>query len=264
MRVGEPSKLRIETQDRAGEVQRRNLSPGFRSSDPLVAPPLPPDVTVESGPLTKVPAPRLETATLFPIFLKLEHRPCLVVGGGPVGEAKVQGLVAAGADVRVVAPQATDAVASWARSGKIAWKQRAFEKGDLEGIFLVVVATSNRELNERIFQEARRRSILCNVVDDPPHCDFYYPAVVRRGDLQIAVSTNGHSPALAQRLKRELEDQFGPEYEAWIKQLGRARMELFRRSVDSESRRRLLHWLASRERFEEFVQCTPGSETEEP
>src|SRR5262249_12630654 len=103
-----------------------------------------------------------------------------------------------------------------------------------------------------VFREAQRRSVLCNVVDDAARCDFYYPAVVRRGNLQIAISTDGRSPALAQRLRRELENQFGPEYANWIEQLGQEREELFAREIDPEYRRRLLHEQAGREAFEAF------------
>jgi precorrin-2 dehydrogenase/sirohydrochlorin ferrochelatase len=190
---------------------------------------------------------------LFPMFLKLARRPCLVVGAGAVGEAKIRSLLAAGARVRVVAPRATPAIARWARSGKIVWEAREFVPADLERMFLVIVATSSAELNAWVFREARRRGVLCNAVDDPAHCDFYYPAVVRRGDLQIAVSTGGRSPALAQRLRRELEEQFAPEYGKWVAQLGKARQKLLEKVSDSERRRRLLHRLASRQAFEQFI-----------
>lgn len=185
--------------------------------------------------------------SLFPLFVKLDGRPCLVVGAGPVGEAKIASLLRAGANVRVVAPRATHTVRAWARAGRIFWEARGFDPADLEGAFLVVAATSSVDLHERVFREAKRRGVLCNVVDDPERCDFYYPAVVQRGALQIAISTGGLSPALAQRLRRELEQQFGPEYEAWVEQLGQARQELFTRVMDPERRRRLLHRLASRD-----------------
>ncbi len=192
--------------------------------------------------------------SLFPMFMKLEGRRCLVVGAGSVGEPKISSLMVSGAQVRVVALHATAAVADWARQGNIAWEARAFDASDLDGVFLVIAATNSRELNAAIFRDAQARNILCNVVDDPDYCDFYYPAVVRRGELQIAISTNGQSPALAQRIRRELEIQFGPEYGEWLKELGRIRTELFNRRednpLDPEERRLLLHELASREAFE--------------
>jgi precorrin-2 dehydrogenase/sirohydrochlorin ferrochelatase len=187
--------------------------------------------------------------TLFPMFMKLEGRSCLVVGAGAVGEPKISSLITAGASVRVVALQATAAVAEWAQCGVITWEARAFNSSDLDSIFLVIAATNSSDMNAAIFHQARQRNILCNVVDDPEHCDFYYPAVVRRGDLQLAISTNGQSPALAQRIRRELEMQFGPEYGAWLEELGRARQQLFASKIDPEQRRRLLHELASREAF---------------
>jgi precorrin-2 dehydrogenase / sirohydrochlorin ferrochelatase len=164
--------------------------------------------------------------SLFPMFVKLAGRPCLVVGAGGVGTSKIEGLLAAGAAVRVVAPEATPVVADWSRAGKLSWQARGFESQDLDGAFLTVVATPSRELNARVFQEASRRGVLCNVVDDPPHCDFYYPAVVRRGDLQIAISTSGRSPALAARLRQDLEQQFGAEYVGWVEELGQEREKL--------------------------------------
>jgi len=187
--------------------------------------------------------------TLFPMFMKLEGRSCLVVGAGTIGEPKISSLIAASASVRVVALDATPAVTEWARTGAITWEARAFDSADLDETFVVIAATNSRDLNVAIFHEARQRNILCNVVDDPEYCDFYYPAVVRRGDLQIAISTNGHSPALAQRIRRELEIQFGPEYGEWLEQLGRTRQQLFASKIDPEQRRRLLHELASREAF---------------
>ena len=190
---------------------------------------------------------------LFPIFLKLAGRRCLVIGAGPVGEAKIESLLLAGAEVRVVAPRATGTVRAWARAKKVRWEARGFRPSDLDGVFLVVAATFSAELQEQIFQEARRRGVLCNVVDDPARCDFYYPAVVRRGPLQIAISTSGRSPALAQHLKKQLEQQFGPEYEPWVEQLGQARQKLLARAMNPERRRRLLHCLASREAFQAFL-----------
>jgi precorrin-2 dehydrogenase / sirohydrochlorin ferrochelatase len=188
--------------------------------------------------------------TLFPMFMKLEGRSCLVVGAGSIGEPKISSLIAAGASIRVVALHSTAAVVEWARAGAITWEARAFNSADLDGVFLVIAATNSRDVNAAIFHEARRRNILCNVVDDPEYCDFYYPAVVQRGDLQLAISTKGHSPALAQRIRRELEIQFGPEYGEWLEELGRTRQQLFASKIDPEERRRLLHELATREAFQ--------------
>ena len=189
------------------------------------------------------------TMSLFPMFLKLEGRSCLVVGAGKIGESKIRSLLAAHASVRIVAPSATSAVSEWARAGIVTWDAREFESSDLNAMFLVVAATSTVEINDRVYREAQRRQILCNVVDDPERCDFYYPAVVRRGALQVAISTAGQSPALAQRLRREFERWLAPVYAGWLQELGRARAELFRSSLHVERRRQLLHQLASRDAF---------------
>jgi len=184
------------------------------------------------------------------MFLKLEGRSCLVVGAGKIGESKIRSLLAARAKVRVIAPWATPAVEAWERAGVLTRQAREFEAADLDSTFLVVAATSSIKVNDQVYREAHRRQVLCNVVDDPERCDFYYPAVVRRGDLQVAISTAGKSPALAQRLRREFEAQLAPVYAGWIEELGRIRKQLFGRKLDPEHRRKLLHQLASRESFE--------------
>ena len=184
------------------------------------------------------------------MFLKLEGKRCLVVGAGKVGEPKIGSLIDTGAHIHVIALQATERVHEWARDGKITLELRAFASEDLEGTFLAIVATASRDLNEFIYREAERRGILCNVVDVPEYCDFYYPAVVRRGDLQIAVSTSGQSPSLAQRIRQQLERQFGPGYAAVVAELGETRRLVLASDLDRERKRELLHSLASREALE--------------
>lgn len=191
--------------------------------------------------------------SLFPMFMKLEGRRCLVVGAGKVGEPKIGGLLETGARIRVVAPEATAAVREWAREGKIQLELRAFRADDLDGEFLAVVATSSRALNEQVYQEARKRGMLCNVVDVPDLCDFFYPSVVRRGDLQIAVSTAGQSPSLAQKIRKDLEQQFGPGYASWVAELGETRKLILASDLDKEQKLDLLHSLASREAFEKAL-----------
>jgi precorrin-2 dehydrogenase/sirohydrochlorin ferrochelatase len=186
-------------------------------------------------------------SSLFPMFVKLEGKRCLVVGAGRVGEPKIVGLIDTGACVHVIALEASDAVKAWAQAGKIRLELRAFSVGDLDGTLLAVVATASRALNGSIYREAQRRGVLCNVVDDPEYCDFYYPAVVRRGDLQIAISTNGQSPSLAQKLRQQLERQFGPGYARWIAELGETRKLVLASDLDPERKSALLHSLASRE-----------------
>ncbi|MBI3667226.1 MAG: bifunctional precorrin-2 dehydrogenase/sirohydrochlorin ferrochelatase [Acidobacteria bacterium] len=184
---------------------------------------------------------------LFPMFLKLEGRRCLLVGAGAVAEVKLGSLLAAGADVLVVAPRATDQIRAALLEGKFRWKQRPFAPSDLDGMFLVVAAADSPQVHEVVYYEAQKRGVLCNVVDEPGRCDFYYPAVVRRGPLQIAISTSGRSPALAQRLRQQLERQFGLEFEDWVERLGAVRDRLLARKMDPARRRRILVWMARRE-----------------
>ena len=190
---------------------------------------------------------------LFPMFVKLAGRRCLVVGGGPVAEVKVEGLLASEATVVVIAPEVTEKIAAWARKQRLTRHAREFQPSDLDGSFLVIAATGVDAVNESVFREADARGILCNAVDEPERCHFYYPAVVRRGPLQIAISTGGLSPSLASRLRRELEEQFGPEYKRWIEELGALRQKAFARQVDPRRRTRLLHRLASRQGYERFL-----------
>jgi precorrin-2 dehydrogenase/sirohydrochlorin ferrochelatase len=181
------------------------------------------------------------------MFMKLESKRCLVVGAGKVGEPKIGGLIDTGARVHVVALEASEAVHQWAEAGRITLELRSFAPSDLDGTLLVIVATASRDVNSFIYHEAQQRGILCNVVDVPEYCDFYYPAVVRRGDLQIAVSTNGQSPSLAQKLRQQLERQFGPGYAQWVAELGETRKLVLASNLDSKRKSDLLHSLASRE-----------------
>ncbi len=194
---------------------------------------------------------------LFPMFLKLEGKQCLVVGAGKIGEPKIGGLLETGAHIRVVALEATAQVREWATAGKLELELRAFAAEDLDGAFLAVVATNSRTVNERVYYEAQRRGVLCNVVDVPDLCDFFYPAVVRRGDLQIAVSTSGQSPSLAQKIRQQLEKQFGAGYAAWVAELGETRKLILASDLDKERKLELLHSLASREAFEVAIAEIP-------
>src|SRR5881227_3371407 len=144
--------------------------------------------------------------------LRLDGRRCLVVGGGEVGLEKVEGLLACGADVTLVAPDAGPELEELAREGSIRWEQRAFEPADLEGSFLAIASTDDTDVNIRVYEDAEARAMLVNVVDVPPLCNFILPAIVRTGPLAIAISTAGASPALAKRMKREIAEQFGEPY----------------------------------------------------
>lgn len=196
-----------------------------------------------------------EDLAFFPIMLRLQDRRCLVVGGGDVAAGKVRGLLQHGAQVVVVSPRAVRQIQQQARAGLIVWRRRAFSARDVDGAFLVVAATSCSPVNKAVFRACRKRGALCNAVDDPERCDFFYPAVVRRGGLQIAISTNGSSPALAARLRRELARQFGPEWGLWLQDLGRTRRALLRKEVPTTSRRRRLLRMASAEAFKAFLRA---------
>jgi precorrin-2 dehydrogenase/sirohydrochlorin ferrochelatase len=181
------------------------------------------------------------------MFVKLDGRRCLVVGAGKVGEPKIGALLDTGARIHVIALEASEAVHEWANAGKITLEIRAFAAEDLDGIFLAVVATASSAVNGSIYREAQKRGVLCNVVDVPELCDFYYPAVVRRGDLQIAISTSGQSPSLAQKLRQQLERQFGPGYARWVAELGETRRLALASDLDPKRKSELLHSLASHE-----------------
>jgi uroporphyrin-III C-methyltransferase / precorrin-2 dehydrogenase / sirohydrochlorin ferrochelatase len=194
--------------------------------------------------------------SLFPIFVKLQGRLVVVVGGGNIAAGKIPGLLQAQALVRVIAPQINSQVSAWLDAGEIEWLEKEFAPADLQDATLVIAATSIPAVNAAVFQAAEARGIFCNAVDDISNCHFYYGSIVQRGDLQIAISTNGKSPALAQRLRKELEQQYPTEYAAWLDSLGDAREKL-RASSDPkenfEENKAILHRLASPEMFSRFV-----------
>jgi siroheme synthase-like protein len=144
--------------------------------------------------------------------LRLSGRRCVVVGGGEIGLEKVEGLLACGGDVTLIAPEAGGELRTLAEEGSIEWLRRPYEPGDLEGTFIVIAATSDTDVNIGIYEDAERRAMLVNVVDVPPLCNFILPAIVRQGSMAIAISTQGASPALAKRMKNEIADQFGEAY----------------------------------------------------
>jgi siroheme synthase-like protein len=145
--------------------------------------------------------------------LKLTGRRCVVIGGGAVGLEKVEGLLACDGEVTLIAPEAVDALADYAREGSIVWERRPYAgPEDLEGVFIAIAATDDTDVNIAVFRDAERRAMLVNVVDVPPLCNFILPAIVRTGPLAIAISTSGASPALAKRMKREIEASHGEPY----------------------------------------------------
>ena len=184
---------------------------------------------------------------LLPIFLKLEGRRCLLVGAGNVALDKIGSLLKTGLRLRVVAPEARLEVRQLALEGKLEWVQRRFEAADLDGNFLVVTATDAPEINDEVYRGALERNILCNSVDDIPNCDFFFGSVVSRGDLQIAISTAGESPAVAQHLRREIDEQLPQDLGPWLEGLGQLRREVLATHPSGEARKGLLHQLAQRQ-----------------
>ena len=144
--------------------------------------------------------------------LKLTGRRCVVVGGGPVGLEKVEGLLACGGDVTLVAPRVGRALEELAAEGSISWEARPYESSDLDGTFIAIAATDDTDMNIRIYEDAEQRAMLVNVVDVPPLCNFILPAIVRTGPVAIAISTAGASPALAKRMKAQIAEEYGEPY----------------------------------------------------
>ncbi len=185
--------------------------------------------------------------SLLPIFLKLEGRRCLLVGAGTVALEKIGSLLKTGLRLRVVAPEAREEIRELAAEGKLEWVQRKFEPADLDGNFIAIAATDVPEVNAAVYREAVARGIPANSVDDIPNCDFFFGSVVSRGDLQIAISTAGESPAVAQRLRREIDEQLPRDLGPWLAKLGDLRREVLATHPRSEERRLLLHELAQRQ-----------------
>jgi precorrin-2 dehydrogenase/sirohydrochlorin ferrochelatase len=180
---------------------------------------------------------RWQGRSYYPAFLDLEGRACLVVGAGNVGEGKTRNLLNAGAGVTVVSLEATEQVHRWAEEGKLELHERAYESSDLEKCFLVIAATERRETNVQVSADAERLHRLCNVVDVPELCNFILPSIMRQGDLAIAVSTAGASPALARKIRLELEQRYGEEYALAMELLGALREELKQRYPDPRDRK---------------------------
>ena len=162
----------------------------------------------------------------YPIFIQLEGEVALVVGGGSVARRKVETLLEHGASVRIVSRMLCSELEHLITKDDIQFLGKDFRKDFLEGVFLVIAATDNKELNHRISQAARVKGLLINAVDQPEDCNFIVPSIVNRGNLQIAISTSGKSPAMAKKIREDLEGRFGMEYETFLGIMGRIREEL--------------------------------------
>lgn len=175
----------------------------------------------------------------YPVFLDLRERKCLVVGGGEVAQRKVRGLVEAGARVTVVSPKLTPSLRRLVEKRKVRHVRRRYRGGDLDGYFLIYGATDHSAAHSAMAGEARSGGFLLNIVDRPELSDFIAPAVVRRGDLVLAISTGGASPALAKKLRQELEQTYGPEYARTLRFLQSLRRKLMASSLSSAERQKI-------------------------
>ena len=180
----------------------------------------------------------------YPIFLDLRTHSCLVIGGGTVAERKVESLLRARGQVTVISPTCTARLRSWAKDGAITLYERPYRPGDLQGFSLVFAATNDEVLHAQIAVEAREAGVLLNVVDRPALCSFIVPAVVSQGDLTLAISTGGASPALAKKIRQTLEENFGPEYALALQLLARVRERVVQNGLSADERQRLFTALA--------------------
>lgn len=186
----------------------------------------------------------------YPLFLDISERACLVVGGGKVGARKARALLAAGARVVVVSPVMDGDLEALLPDERLSLKKRTYRSSDMVDVFLVIGATDQTELNQQIKRDAQAAKALCNVADQPQLCDFILPAVVNQGDLAVAITTAGKSPALAKRLRRQLEEQFGPEYAKLIALLGAIRTRLLAEGHDPDGHRRVFSALLDEDLLE--------------
>lgn len=179
----------------------------------------------------------------YPVNLDVKDRSCLVVGGGAVGVRKVGTLLSCGARVTVVSPEAAGALRAMAEDGKVTWHRRDYRTSDLEGAFLVIGATDNDAINQRISNDALSRNVLCNIADRPAACNFILPSIIERGDLVLTISTSGKSPAFAKHLRKQLEGQFGPAYQPFLELMGAIRSRLLAEAHAPEAHRPLFEKL---------------------
>ncbi len=185
----------------------------------------------------------------FPLLVDVRGRLAVVIGGGAVAERKVETLLPYGARIRLFSPTLTARLAQYAAEGKVEVHRRAYQPGDLEGAFLVFAATDHREINRQVFQEAVQRGQLVNVADRPEWCHFHVPAIFRRGKLQISISTAGASPAVAMRLRKQLEAQFDEAYAGYLDVLSELRGRVQQWVPDPSERQKILRMFAEREEW---------------
>jgi siroheme synthase-like protein len=166
----------------------------------------------------------------FPIVLEMTGRRCLVIGGGPVAERKIASLLEVGAQVTVIAPEVTKAIVAWSKNHSIELQVRWYQNGDLTGYQLVFVATDDDAVNDRVYREGKSRGVWVNAADDPARCDFVLPSVLRRGELVVAVSTGGASPAVSRAIREELEGYLTEDFAQLVRVAAEVRRELKEKS----------------------------------
>lgn len=186
-------------------------------------------------------------STGYPVLFRLEGRRAVVVGGGYGTEERVRALLSAGARVRLISPAPSEQIARWAEQGRIEWLAREYAPGDLKGAFLVIACPRDRSSNAEIWAEAEARGIPMDAIDDSPHASFLLPAIHRQGDLVIAVSSSGKSPALASRVRDRIARDLGPAYGEFLDMLGQLRPEVIERFPDFTLRRKLWYRLVDSE-----------------
>jgi siroheme synthase-like protein len=190
---------------------------------------------------------------MFPIYLRrLDERKTVLVGGNHEAEGKAAQLLERNADLTIISPSLTKQLQQWADEGRFTWISRAYQQGDLEGAFMAIVADYEGDINEQVYEEAKERDILVNVMDDIPHANFAFGSIVKQGPLTISISTSGAAPALAVRLRQRFEQEFGPEYGAFLEFMQKLRKPMAAHHPDFEVRRKLWYEIIDSEVLELF------------
>lgn len=199
----------------------------------------------------------------YPMNLDVEGKPCLIIGGGKVAERKTLTLLEYKAAVTIISPEITLQLTQLAENKQINYERRRFQPSDPGGFFLVLAATNDNQINALVAQEAKKRGLLVNVVDSPGDSSFILPATVQRGDLVISITTGGNSPALARKIREELEAVYGREYEIFVDLLGIFRQEILQQETDEQKRRLLFEHLAGSFELIEFIKKNGRQAAEE-
>ncbi len=194
-------------------------------------------------------SPPSQNKLYYPIFLNLNKKKCVIIGGGKVAERKCSSLIKTGAEITLISPEITKKLENYCKKGLIRHKRREYMSSDLNRVFLVIAATDSSEINKRVFGDATRLNGLINVVDNPSLCTFIVPSLIRRGDLTIAISTGGASPAVAKAIRKELELLYGPEIALYLKRLKEIRLKAMKEIPDKKARERFLNGIVDASGF---------------